>query len=302
MDLPRQPVPTATEEAALARRVKLGDRGAKEEMVLRNLGLVWSVAMCYRGFGVPIEDVVQEGTVGLVRAIDRFDPRRGLRLSTYAAWWIRRAVSDALDSARPIRIPAGAARGLAAVHRAERELRTEGSGAPTDSAVATRAGLTPERVRVLRRAARVTASLDDEVGDDGTALHELVADPGADDPWGRVDEHETRRHVWAMLKLLPSRHREVLVRRYGIVGDDAETHAEIAAHLGVGEERSRQLEHEALHRLRELGNRQPGSAVLAPSGSASVSTSRPNPTASARVSAQPGCVPSPRRSTARGPL
>jgi RNA polymerase primary sigma factor len=254
-------------------------------MVERNLGLVWSVAKSYRGLGVPIEDLVQEGTVGLLRAIDRFDPRRGLRLSTYAGWWIRRAVIDALDDARPIRIPVGAARGLAAVHRAERELRTESSGTPTDSAVATRAGLRPERVRVLRHAARVTASLDHGVGNDGTTLHELVADPGADDPWGRVDERETWRQVWAMLKLLPSRHREVLVRRYGMVGGDSETHAEIAAHLGVGEERSRQLEHEAFHRLRELGNRQPGSAVPARSGSASVSTARPKLTASVRAHA-----------------
>ena len=245
---------TAAEEAALARRVRLGDRRAKEEMVERNLGLVWAAAKCYRGLGVPIEDLVQEGTVGLVRAIDRFDPRRGLRLSTYAAWWIRRAVMDALDDSRPIRMPAGAARGLAAVHRAERELRAEHPGAATDSAIATRAGLSPERVGVLRRAARVTTSLDGEVRD-GTAMHDLVADPGADDPWGHLDEDETRRQVWAMLKLLPSRHREVLVRRYGVVGGAAETHAEIGAQLGVGEERSRQLEHEALHRLRELGHR-----------------------------------------------
>ena len=249
MDRPRQPVLTATEEVALARRVKVGDREAKAEMVERNLGLVWSAAKSYRGLGVPIEDLVQGGAVGLVRAIDRFDPHRGLRLSTYAAWWIKRALMDALDDARPIRIPAGAARGLAAVRRAERELQTERSGAPTDGAIATHAGLSPERVRMLRRAARLPTSLDDEVG----AMHDRVADAGADDPWGRVEEHETRLQVWAMLKLLPSRHREVLVRRYGIVSGDAETHAEIAAHLGVGEERSRQLEHDALHRLRELG-------------------------------------------------
>jgi RNA polymerase primary sigma factor len=273
----RQPVLTATEEVALARRVELGDRGAKEEMVERNLGLVWTAAKRYRGLGVPVEDLVQEGTVGLVRAIDRFDPRRGLRLSTYAAWWIRRAVMDALEDARPIRIPADAARGLAAVNRAERELRAERSGPPTDGAIAARAGLSPERVRALRRAARVTASLDSEVGDNGTAMHDLVADPGAGDPWGRVDEHETRRQVCAMLKLLPARHREVLVRRYGIVGGGAETHAEIGAQLGVGEERSRQLEHEALHRLRELGGRQPRArsfAVALDSACTSVTTER----------------------------
>jgi RNA polymerase primary sigma factor len=262
MDRFRRPILTAAEESALARRVTLGDQRAKEEMVERNLGLVWSAARSYRGLGVPIEDLVQEGTVGLVRAIDRFDPSRGLRLSTFAAWWIRRAVMDALDDARPIRLPAGAARGLAAVRRAERELRTECSGPATDTAIATRAGLSPERVRMLRRTARVSASLDGEAGEDGAAMHDRVADPGAEDPWGRVDEHETRRQVWAMLKLLPNRHREVLVRRYGIVGGRQQTHAEIAAHLGVGDERSRQLEHEALHRLRDSAGVSP---ALAPS-------------------------------------
>lgn len=123
---------------------------------------------------------------------------------------------------------------------------------PTTGAIAERSGLSVRRVRALRCVARVTASLDEQVGEGGVPLADLVADPDPVDPWDHVGRQETRRQMWSMLKLLPQRHREVLVRRYGIHGHQGETHAEIAASLGVGAERSRQLEREALHRLREL--------------------------------------------------
>ena len=247
--------PLAADEARLSLALELGDQRAKEDMITANLRLVRFVARRYRGLGVPFEDLVQEGTIGLVRAVERFDHRRGAKFSTYAVWWIRRAVKDAIEGGRTIRIPAHAARGLAAVERAETELRREGPEAPSTEALAMRTGLTAKGVRTLREAARVTASLDAPAGEGGTALVDLVPDPDPDDPWGRLDERETRRQVWAMLKVIPSRHREVLVRRFG-VGGDAQTHAEIGAALGVSEERSRQLERQALHWLRELGGGQ----------------------------------------------
>jgi RNA polymerase primary sigma factor len=221
-------------------------------MITANLRLVWFVARRYRGLGVAFEDLVQEGTVGLVRAVDRFDHRRGAKFSTFAVWWIRRAIADAVQGGRTIRIPSQAGRGLAAVERAEEELRRQGPAPPTAEAIAARTGLTVTTVRTLRQAARVTASLDARMGEGRAALADLVPDPGPDDPWGRLDERETRRQVWAMLKVIPPRHREVLVRRFGIAGH-AQTHAEIGAALGVSEERSRQLERQALHWLRELG-------------------------------------------------
>ena len=244
---------SAADEARLGLAIERGDERAKEEMITANLPLVWFVARRYRGgLGVPFEDLVQEGTVGLVRAVERFDHRRGAKFSTFAVWWIRRAVKDAVESARAIRIPSQAGRGLAAVERAEEELRREGSGPPTTEAIAERTGITVNGVRTLREAARVTASLDAPVGDEGGSLLDLVPDPDPEDPWRRLDGQETRRAVWAMLKVIPPRHREVLVRRFGITGD-AQTHAEIGAALGVSEERSRQLERQALHWLRELG-------------------------------------------------
>jgi RNA polymerase primary sigma factor len=244
---------TAAQEVELSRRIERGDVAAKEQMVEANLRLVYAIAASYRGQGVAVEDLVQEGTVGLVRAVEKFDHRRGLKFSTYAVWWIRRGVINAVREARPIRIPARARRQLAEIRSAESELRRSGAGKATVHAIAERTGLSADRVRVLQGAAQVTASLDDGVGEDGTPLHEFVSDPDAVDPWQHVDGEATRRQLSSMLKLLPQRHREVLVRRYGIDGQGGAPHAEIGASLGVGEERSRQLEREALHRLRELG-------------------------------------------------
>jgi RNA polymerase primary sigma factor len=210
---------TAAEELDLSRRIERGDNNAKEEMIESNLGLVYFIARGYAGRGVTFEDLVQEGTVGLVRAVERFDHRRGVRFSTYVVTWIRHALIDALGQARTIRIPKGVAK--------------------------------------LREAPRVTASLDQEVGEDGASLVELVADPDPVDPCRHVDEQETLRQVWSMLRTLPQRHRAVLVRRYGLDGEGARSHAEIGRSLGVGQERSRQLEREALNRLRDLGGGRP---------------------------------------------
>jgi RNA polymerase primary sigma factor len=224
MGPPRHRLLTAAEEARLSRRIEAGDRAARDELIEANVRLVWSVARGYAGRGIAFDDLAQEGTIGLARAAEKFDHRRGVKFSTYASWWIRRAVIDALEQARTIRIPASALRRLAAA-----------GGAGT---------------------ARVTASLDEHVGEKGSSLGELLEDPDAVDPWRHLDEAETRRQVWSMLKTLPPRHRNVLVRRYGVAGEAPWSHAEIGASMGLGEERSRQLEREALRRLREVAHGQ----------------------------------------------
>jgi RNA polymerase primary sigma factor len=244
---------TRAEEVGLAKRIERGDVGAKKEMIECNLRLVFSVARRYRGRGVPLEDLVQEGTLGLVRAVEKFDHRRGLKFSTYAVWWIRRSLMNALCGARAIRIPAPARQQLTAIRLAETELQRLDARAPTTDAIADRTGLSVRSVRTLRDAPRVTASLDEPVGEGGTPLGELIADRDGDSAWQRTDERETRREVWSMLRVLPDRHREVILRRYGFRGGRAQPHEEIGASLGVGEERSRQLERQALHWLRELG-------------------------------------------------
>jgi len=247
---------SATEEAQLARRIEGGEVAARDEMIARNLPLVRSLARAYVGRGVPVDDLVQEGTVGLMRAVDRFDYRRGFKFSTYAVWWIRRSMQDALAGAQPIRIPPTARRQMAAIHRAETELRADGDAA-TDDAIAHRAGLSRRTVRGLRVVPDVSASLDETIGgDDARPRGELIADEHADEGWQSVEDRETRHHLCSTLRLLPARHREVLLRHYGLRGQSVETHAQIAARLGVGEERSRQLERQALHWLRELDGSQ----------------------------------------------
>jgi RNA polymerase primary sigma factor len=247
----RRPL-TAAEEVWLARRIERGDAAAKEEMISRNLGLVWSIANRHRGRGVPFEDLLQEGAVGLARAVERFDHRRGLKFSTYAVWWIRRSMRDALADARPIRIPPAARRQLAAIERARSELRRVRATPPTTDDIAQRAGLSVRTVRTLQAAAHVTASLDEPIGDDTTPLGELIGDVAATDASHRTEERDTSRQLWAMLRILPERQREVVLRRYGLRGDLPQTHAEIGAWLGVGEERSRQIERQALHWMREM--------------------------------------------------
>jgi RNA polymerase primary sigma factor len=243
---------TAAEEVQLAKRIERGDLAAKREMIERNLRLVHWLARGYRGRGASDEDLVQEGTIGLARAAEKFDHRRGLKFSTYAAWWIRRSLINAVGDARMIRIPPRASNGMAAIRRAERELERLAPGSPSTEAIAERAGLSVRRVQALREGASVTASLDEPVGENGSALGDLIADDEAVDPWRYTDERDTQRQLWSMVGTLPDRHREVLLRRYGLGGEEPETHAEIGAQLGVGEERSRQLEREALHRLRSL--------------------------------------------------
>jgi RNA polymerase primary sigma factor len=246
----RAAVLSRAEEVRLSKRIEQGDARARETMIESNLRLVIAVASSYRGRGVPFADLVQEGCVGLVRAVERFDYRRGLKFSTYAVWWIRRSVMDALGDGQAIRVPVRASQQLAAIRRVQGEL--ERTGRASDAAIAERTGLTQETVGSLRGAACVSASLDTLVGDDTTTLGELIADDRAVDPVQRAVVTERRREASAMLALLPRRHREVLARRFGLDGRPEQGHQEIGQSLGVGAERSRQLEREALRRLRSV--------------------------------------------------
>jgi RNA polymerase primary sigma factor len=224
-------------------------------MVEANLGLVYAIGAPYRSYGIPLADLIQEGTVGLIEAVERFDPERGVKFSTYAAWWIRRALLDAIGASRSIRIPAKAAQQLAAVRRAEHELERSGARHVSSEAIAARTGLRPSSITTLRTAGRVTASLDQPVGDDASQLGDLLSNPACKDPAELACENEAARELQKLLRLLPERHRQVLIRRYGLGGSQGQSHQQIGSWLGVKEERSRQLEREALHWLRELASR-----------------------------------------------
>ncbi len=243
---------SAAEEVELAKRIERGDMRAKRRMIESNIRLVFAVARTYRGSGVPLADLAQEGTVGLVRAVEGFDYRRGCRFSTYATWWIRRSVRDAVANAQSIRIPVKAGQQLAAVRRVAADLERAGCRSATDEAIAARAGLPVHIVRSLRGAPRVTASLDEPVAEDGACLGELLPDEHALDPAVSAVEVEDLGSVARMVGLLPERHRQVLERHYGLGNRVAQTHQQVGAWLGVGEERSRQIEREALQRLRAI--------------------------------------------------
>lgn len=240
------------QETEVAIQIEQGEQSARDRMIESNLRLVFLLARSYAGRGVTFADLVQEGTLGLIRAVEGFDHRRGLKFSTYAVWWIKRSLRDAVAGAEVIRIPPRANRQVSAVRRAEDELRRAAPGTVSTADVAEHAGLSPRSVRSLRRVARVTRSLDEPCGEDGAPLSELVADEYAVDPSDSVIAGEETKIVRDMVKLLPDRHRDVVVRRYGLAEQSPQSHRRIGASLGVGEERSRQLEREALRRLRAL--------------------------------------------------
>jgi RNA polymerase primary sigma factor len=242
---------SAADETRLAKLIERGDVGAKQRMIEANLRLVAVVARSYRGRGAPFVDLVQEGTIGLAHAVERFDYRRGLKFSTYAVWWIRRSVLDAVASAELIRLPPAASQHLAAVRRAEFELESE-RRAPSPAAIADRTGLNLQTIRSLQSAAQVTRSLDEPIGVVGTPLVELVADDAATDPADQSQTRQAAHDLSRLLACLPKRQREVLERRYGLSERCPESHRQIAFSLGIGEERSRQIEHEALRRLRSI--------------------------------------------------
>jgi RNA polymerase primary sigma factor len=243
---------SGAEEIMLARRIERGDLHAKQRMIESNLRLVHAVARPYRTSNVPFADLVQEGTIGLIRAVERLDHRREVKFSTYAVWWIRRSILDAIASSNVIRMPPKASQQLAAVRRAEAELERIEPRRTSDAEIAEHTQLSVTTVRSLREAGRVTASLDEPVGGDTTPLGDLLADMHAGDPFESAIARESRDEVSSMLRLLPERHRDVIVRRYGLSDKHAQTHQQIAERLNVGEERSRQLEREALHRLRSI--------------------------------------------------
>jgi RNA polymerase primary sigma factor len=243
---------TAAEEVTIAKRIEKGDQDATEEMICANLRLVVSIARRYRATSIPLLDLIQEGNLGLMRAVEKFDWRKGFKFSTYATWWIRQAIQRGIaDRGRTVRLPVHIHEQLVRLRREQRELEATLGREATAAELAGAAELPMDRVRALLGAGRAPISLETPVGDRGdTTLGDFVSDGSTDDPFPEVLQTVGRLELERALHTLPERERMILAMRFGLTGEEPMTLERIGERFGLTRERIRQLEAKALAKLR----------------------------------------------------
>ncbi len=244
---------TPSEERELARRKDLGDEAAKRKLIESNLRLVMSITRNYTKTGVPLLDLIQEGNLGLIRAVEKFDYRMGFKLSTYATWWIRQAVTRALaDQGRTIRLPVHVAEQVRRAMRARRQLAQKLNRDPSIEEIAKESGFTPDRVRELFDLVEEPVSLETPVGDGESYYGDLIEDEKSAAPDTATADSMRATELAEALQRLNPRMRHVLARRFGLDGQKPQTLEEVGAGLGITRERVRQLETRALRELRTV--------------------------------------------------
>jgi RNA polymerase primary sigma factor len=251
-EMSRVPLLTAVEEVSLAKRIERQDMEAKRKLIEANLRLVVSIARRHVGRGMPLLDLIQEGNLGLIRAVEKFDYRRGFKFSTYATWWIRQAITRAIaDQARTIRIPVHMVERISKLVRVQRQLVQEIGREPTPEEIAAEMDTTPARVREILKISQQPASLHQEVGDEGDAqLGDFVEDKDAPSPVEEVGETVQREQLTRVVALLTERERTIIELRFGLTGEHPRTLEEVGREFGLTRERIRQIEAKTLVKLK----------------------------------------------------
>jgi RNA polymerase primary sigma factor len=245
---------TPAEEIELAARIKKGDRKAREQMIKANLRLVVKIAHDYEGFGLPLLDLISEGNIGLMKAVERFDPSKGGKLSTYGSWWIKQSIKRALaNQSKTIRLPVHLVDKISKMRRVALKLQEVFGREPTDEELAEELGMTPSRVAQMRTAAIRPASLDAPIGDDESNNYsEIIADENADTPYEQLEDQTITRMLQEMVKTLDPREATILRYRFGLDGGSEKTLEEVGEKFGVTRERVRQIQNIALNKLRRM--------------------------------------------------
>ncbi len=245
---------TPQEEVELAARIKRGDDAAREQMIKANLRLVVKIAKDYEHLGLPLLDLINEGNIGLMKAVERFDPAKGAKLSTYSSWWIRQQIRRALaDQAKTIRLPVHVMDKIYHLGQAELRLRERLGREATDQELAKELEITPNRVTELRAAAIRPASLEAPIGDDETSrLADVVKDENAENPYDELEEKTDIARVRELIDTLPAREARILRLRFGLGGSSGKTLEQVGVKFGLTRERIRQLQTLALAKLRRM--------------------------------------------------
>ncbi len=256
-EIARFPLLTPAEEVKLARKIKRGDANARAHMVRANLRLVVKIARDYQGLGLPLLDLISEGNIGLMKAVERFDPKKGGKLSTYAAWWIKQSIKRSLaNQSKTIRLPVHLVDKISKIRRVATQMSEELGREPTDDELAEEIGMVASKVSQLKTAAIRPASLDAPIGeDDSTEFGEIVGDAEAQDPFELLRDKDLRDEVGDLLDVLDDRERKIINSRFGLDGHKPKTLEEVGEKFGVTRERIRQLQNIALHKMRRALNK-----------------------------------------------
>jgi RNA polymerase primary sigma factor len=265
-EIAEYPLITVKEEIRLAKLIKRGDQEARAKMVRSNLRLVVKIARDYSNYGLPLLDLISEGNIGLMKAVERFDPKKGGKLSTYAAWWIKQSIKRALaNQSKTIRLPVHLVDKIAKLRRVSNQMTEELGREPSDEELAEEVGMAASKVAALKSAAIRPTSLDQPLGDDdGTLLGEIIGDEDASSPFEMLRDKDMRDEVGDLLDVLDDRERRIINCRFGLDGQKTKTLEEVGVKFGVTRERIRQLQNIALRKLRRALAKKERSKVESP--------------------------------------